>query len=664
MKNFALRRFMASDFAVNRQKKINFDYPTTPCSDMDRQIPNHSFQEESSSSVTESPRFWNAFTKMRSQYLKRIPTKNDLLSSFQGRFEYVPLDPLKNEIRLLQILPTSKRAIAKSDCVNCRLFNISLDEQPEYEALSYTWGAQNDMCSILLNGYNFEISRNLEAALIKLRASTPRTLWVDAICIDQANDYERNHQVTKIRLIYAMTKRIHVWIGVGFNGSRLTFTLLKLLRGRIVDSSGIRSLLTNPSFLQHLLRLSELFTQEYFFRVWVTQEVVCAREAVVHCGTDSIGWSDLVAVQETIATNHFQSLIEADRHHPSPYLIQSFVFWGSRMMRLPKALDNDGLPELSGMLEQSYNKHTSDPRDHIYGIIGLTKARNDERLQIDYSTSVRQLFLVVCEYIISTSQKLDIICARAKVSLTFTSNDEFPSWVPDWTFNAQAPVLMPSNFSAAANTRGAFHCDVENGILLARGFCIDRIKEHGMKAEMTNWKDTKEAMRTFCGWHKLLRKQFKDPRSQWERFFRTLWMTEKEETVKSESMSAAEEIRGYCKKACPREYSDLQFIQSVPPREPGISKVSEKGFVDGIASYMYRRLFFISKNKTLGLGPDVLQKNDLICVLFGCKYPVILRYVEPYYYLVGPAYFEGYMWGRGIRELKESLYPVQYFEVH
>jgi hypothetical protein len=632
---------------------------------MDRQIPNYSFQEESSRSVTESPRFGNAFTKRRSQHLTQIPAKNGLLTSFQGRFKYLPLDPLKSEIRLLEILPISKHTVAESDCVECRLFNISLDEQPEYEALSYTWGPQNDMCSILLNGYNFKISRNLEAALIKLRASTPRALWVDAICIDQASDYERNHQVTKMRLIYAKAKRVCIWVGVGFNESFLAFRLLKMLRDKIMDSSETRSLLKNPLFVHYLLRLSELFSQEYFFRVWVTQEVVCAREAVVHCGIDSIGWSDLVAVQETIATNHFQSLVEANRRHPNPYLIQSFVFWGSRMMRLPEALDNVGLPELSTMLEQSYNKHTSDPRDHIYGIIGLTRARNDERLRINYSKSVRQLFLDVCEYIISTSQRLDIICARPKVSLTFASNDEFPSWVPDWTFNAQSSVLMPSNFSAAATTQGTFHCDVENGILLARGFCIDRIKEHGMKAEMTDWKDTKEAMKTFCGWHRLLGEQFKDPRSQWERFFRTLWMMEKEETVTSESMSAAGEIRGYCKKVCPREFDDSQFIQSVPPYEPGIgNSISEKGFVDGIASYVYRRVFFISKNKTLGLGPDVLQKGDLICVLFGCKYPVILRYVEPYYYLVGPAYFEGYMWGRGVRELEESLYLVQYFEIH
>jgi hypothetical protein len=77
------------------------------------------------------------------------------------------------------------------------------------------------------------------------------------------------------------------------------------------------------------------------------------------------------------------------------------------------------------MLELLYTKHTSDPIYRIYGIIGPTRARNNEGLQIDYSKSVRQLVLDVCEYIISTSQKLGIICAHSRVPLTFTSNDEF-----------------------------------------------------------------------------------------------------------------------------------------------------------------------------------------------------------------------------------------------
>lgn len=50
-------------------------------------------------------------------------------------FEYVPLDGIKHEIRLLKIAPR-----ISSDDIECDLIHASLDDEPSYEALSYTWG--------------------------------------------------------------------------------------------------------------------------------------------------------------------------------------------------------------------------------------------------------------------------------------------------------------------------------------------------------------------------------------------------------------------------------------------------------------------------------------------------------------------------------------------
>lgn len=75
------------------------------------------------------------------------------------------------------------------------------------------------------------------------------------------------------------------------------------------------------------------------FHVWVTQEVVSAREVEVYRGIDSICWPDLVAVPEMIATDRFQSLIKADPRQPNMYPIQSLAFWRSQMLRFPKCLN-------------------------------------------------------------------------------------------------------------------------------------------------------------------------------------------------------------------------------------------------------------------------------------------------------------------------------------
>src|SRR5450432_1913230 len=98
-----------------------------------------------------------------------------------GKFEYKPLDLDKNEIRFLQLLPASVLQGAGGQTIQCRLVKTSSNDHPDYEALSYTWGSQTKGQRILVNGYDFNVTWNLEEFLIEFRSSTPRTLWVDAI---------------------------------------------------------------------------------------------------------------------------------------------------------------------------------------------------------------------------------------------------------------------------------------------------------------------------------------------------------------------------------------------------------------------------------------------------------------------------------------------------
>jgi hypothetical protein len=58
------------------------------------------------------------------------------------------------------------------------------------------------------------IASNLHAALLRLRGATEvRILWADAVCIDQTNDPEKNHQVGIMGDIYKATKECIVWLG-------------------------------------------------------------------------------------------------------------------------------------------------------------------------------------------------------------------------------------------------------------------------------------------------------------------------------------------------------------------------------------------------------------------------------------------------------------------
>jgi hypothetical protein len=123
-----------------------------------------------------------------------------------------PLDLHRRQIRLLQVSD-----IEQSDgdaMIFCRLSCFDLDSAPPYTALSYTWGSGQSV-PIRLQDHAFEIGKNLASFLLQHRSqlSFESFLWVDAICIDQNNVGEKNHQVPFMSQIYRSAEKVLVWVG-------------------------------------------------------------------------------------------------------------------------------------------------------------------------------------------------------------------------------------------------------------------------------------------------------------------------------------------------------------------------------------------------------------------------------------------------------------------
>lgn len=83
-----------------------------------------------------------------------------------------------------------------------------------YDALSYAWGSPEKTMSISIDNYDLPITVNLHAALLRLRdCFFERIIWVDAICINQEDSKEQGRQVQSMAMIYAMARRVIVWLG-------------------------------------------------------------------------------------------------------------------------------------------------------------------------------------------------------------------------------------------------------------------------------------------------------------------------------------------------------------------------------------------------------------------------------------------------------------------
>lgn len=121
-------------------------------------------------------------------------------------FTYPTLPPESITTRMIRLLPHED----KNGRIECELFNYSLSEMGDgkhlYEALSYVWGSSIKSRSITLNGCNFSVTENLHTALLYLRnRQLERTLWVDAISIDQDKQDEKARQIPLMRTILLQT---------------------------------------------------------------------------------------------------------------------------------------------------------------------------------------------------------------------------------------------------------------------------------------------------------------------------------------------------------------------------------------------------------------------------------------------------------------------------
>ena len=110
----------------------------------------------------------------------------------------------QQEIRTL----TLKRG-AFNDPTTCTLDTVSLADHPRYTALSYVWGDANDRLPIHVDGLLFSATKNLALALQYIRkADQDQVLWVDAICINQADIDERNNQVSLMGTLYSEAEEV------------------------------------------------------------------------------------------------------------------------------------------------------------------------------------------------------------------------------------------------------------------------------------------------------------------------------------------------------------------------------------------------------------------------------------------------------------------------
>ncbi|KAM0426003.1 hypothetical protein ACHAPT_008632 [Fusarium lateritium] len=124
---------------------------------------------------------------------------------------YTDLQMRGRQIRLIEIISTKPEIV-------CKLTVVSLEDEPAYSALSYVWGNPKATQSVLVNGRPINVTKNLASALEHApqhleNANVAPRLWADALCIDQNDPNEKNHQVPLMKDIYSQAEIVICWMG-------------------------------------------------------------------------------------------------------------------------------------------------------------------------------------------------------------------------------------------------------------------------------------------------------------------------------------------------------------------------------------------------------------------------------------------------------------------
>jgi len=198
---------------------------------------------------------------------ERDRDRHEILPERFTKEKYIPLPKTRGSIRLLKLFPGK----FKTEQVDCELIPAILDENSsnvKYEALSWSWGKKPPTSYINIRqndqSYAKYVSPDLLSALRALRnARFVRHLWIDAICINQEHDMEKNHQVEMMSEIYGKAEKVCVWLGDGDKSSKVA---LKFIKKEVLQLQNFDELCKSRAATEKWSALLDLMQRPWFSR--------------------------------------------------------------------------------------------------------------------------------------------------------------------------------------------------------------------------------------------------------------------------------------------------------------------------------------------------------------------------------------------------------------
>jgi hypothetical protein len=576
------------------------------------------------------------------------------------RYVYTPFRP----IRLIELLPGKDQ-----NPLSCVIRHVDLSSLPKYEALSYVWGDESNKVTILCDGAEVSITRNLAAALRRFRpeesGSPPRILWTDSICINQNDTTEKETQIPFMGRIYSQASTVLIWLGeenqstekamdciqdlcshlrpraqefMSWKADSISMDEMKemekqglpestLIRdsGRINRHFGIK-----PADSGNYEALADFFQRPWFTRAWTFQESWLAQKRRFICGRWDVSADDLLFAMRALW--QLLSVTEDSRYNfqATPFgMLEGRGFWRHK----PK----DTLLELLILRRGSGCKY---PQDLIYSILG--SVRDTLGIKIKYASAWQSVFAEFAYKHMENSGSLSIL---GQIDCEAHSTD-LPSWVPDW--RAKSP--RHRRFTDPIAGKGIF-------TYTCCGSSPPKLRLSKNFLELTLFGFELDTVSAVIGCY-----QAQDLH-QWSK--RWLALDSKElyqptsetvDTVLSRVRCADLALHDEENPKARWGADAIQQINYLADTERGPLYT---GWLKRQMNANSQSCYFATKKGRLGLAPKSIHDGDLVCLVIGGEVPLLLRRgsSDGAYRFVGECYLHGYMDGEGLIEEYSRVDP-------
>ena len=544
---------------------------------------------------------------------------------------------------------------------------------------------------MVVNGHICRVRENFYNVLVQVRQRRyAGSLWVDALCINQDDNQEKAQQVIMMGEIFAQAAEVLVWLGQDLEEMvsetsdgvqhreilrSLQFMKHLAMRKHLhdlpmtfecevprcpgKDRSGVVTELQWSTALQGLRRT---LGSAWFERTWIVQEIVLSRSASVWYGAHHISWIVMsnacmyFRLHEKSCCRECVAWLEVPQTDEMRKLTANVVVLADSRKAYKTGMS------LVEQLLMIGNKETADPRDKLFGLLGLQCDRNRMDITPSYNAELSEMLVQSAVELIESQEWLAPIC------LDPVPSPSLPSWVPDLTKEREPPLLFRLRRYQCSLTYGADYglgraIEVYDRTPRAHGVKVGDIAlvsgVYTLYPDMFETLGVSEQWRQYLQSDRVIKAEYVGGGPLEQAYLRTLFANRVYENV--EMVWRPVELSDFdVWKASFGEIRDrcANDRYAAPMDMYDVAMTSHFGAMEG-------RRMFETHEGYIGLCTPEAEVGDAVFVLGGCPAPVVLHTseLEPAhgmsrtYTARGHCYLDGFMDGEAA-QLGLPKYPI------